>query len=136
MSSKVDNSALLDNNAGNLSSSKGGSPAGGKEKDNSSSGGAPGRPSSPDSVKCAICLGDVVNRSCSNSCSHQFCFGCLLEWSKVKAECPLCKSSFRSIYHNFRSTSEYDEYIVPAPTVPHLSIRFTASAGGNYRLSP
>lgn len=109
--------------------------SGGKDKDNSSSGGASDRPTSPENTKCAICLGEVVNRSCSNSCTHQFCFGCLLEWSKIKPECPLCKSSFRSIYHNFRSTTEYDEYVVPAPSVPHLSIRFTAS-GSNYRLSP
>ncbi len=103
------------------------------DKDSSSSGHRK-RSASPEATKCAICLGDVVNRSCSNACVHQFCFGCLLEWSKVKPECPLCKSSFRSIYHNFRSNNEYDEHVVPTP-VPHLSIRFTAS-GANYRLSP
>lgn len=126
--SKVSNSRILED--GDLS--KGGK-EGGKEKDESSSG-RPERSASPEIAKCAICLGDVVNRSYSNSCSHQFCFGCLLEWSKVKPECPLCKSSFRSIYHNFRSNNEFDEYVVPTP-IPHLSIRFTAS-GANYRLSP
>lgn len=97
----------------------------GKDKDESSSG-RQARSASPDIAKCAICLGDVVNRSCSNSCAHQFCFGCLLEWSKVKPECPLCKTSFRTICHNFRG-DDHDEYVVPTP-VPHLSIRFTASS--------
>ena len=54
------------------------------------------RPSSPD-PKCAICLGKLENMSYTNACFHKYCFVCLLEWSKVKAECPLCKSRFKSI---------------------------------------
>ncbi|CAG7720230.1 unnamed protein product [Allacma fusca] len=79
-------------------------------------------------AKCAICLGDLQNRSYSNNCCHQFCFGCLLEWSKVKPECPLCKSSFTSIYHNIRSISDYDEYHVPpiiqSPPISMLNVPY------------
>ncbi|PSN49562.1 hypothetical protein C0J52_09747 [Blattella germanica] len=67
------------------------------------------RPQSPE-PNCAICLGKSQNKSFTDSCLHQFCFTCLLEWSKVKAECPLCKQSFKSIIHNVRSNEEYDQY--------------------------
>lgn len=32
---------------------------------------------------CSICLGRVKSKCFTNSCMHQFCFSCLLEWSKV-----------------------------------------------------
>lgn len=32
---------------------------------------------------CAICLGKISSKCFTNSCMHQFCFSCLLEWSKV-----------------------------------------------------
>ncbi|KAI5644985.1 zinc finger, c3HC4 type (RING finger) domain-containing protein [Phthorimaea operculella] len=69
-----------------------------------------GRGSPP--PKCAICLGTCRNKSFTDSCLHQFCFKCLLTWSKVKAECPLCKQVFKSIIHNVRSNHQYDEYTV------------------------
>ncbi|XP_022822239.1 E3 ubiquitin-protein ligase Topors isoform X1 [Spodoptera litura] len=61
---------------------------------------------------CAICLGTCKNKSFTDSCLHQFCFTCLLTWSKVKAECPLCKQAFRSIIHNVQSNYQYEEYLV------------------------
>ncbi|KAJ8952867.1 hypothetical protein NQ314_007473 [Rhamnusium bicolor] len=61
---------------------------------------------------CAICLGTCTNKCFSDSCMHQFCFKCLLEWSKIKAECPLCKQPFRRIIHNVKSNEEYDEHVV------------------------
>jgi len=103
-----------------------------KDKEKESEGSIrPPRSPSPEAKHCSICLQDVMNKSYSNTCCHEFCFGCLLEWSKVKPECPLCKASFRSIYHNIRSNADYDEYVVPTP-IPHLSIRLTTSD----RLSP
>nr|WRK57541.1 E3 protein [Recilia dorsalis] len=59
---------------------------------------------------CPICLGRLENKSFTDSCLHQFCFKCLLEWSKVKAECPLCKQRFKSIIHNVRSIEDYEQY--------------------------
>lgn len=32
---------------------------------------------------CSICLGRVKSKCFTDSCMHQFCFSCLLEWSKV-----------------------------------------------------
>ncbi|XP_059613168.1 E3 ubiquitin-protein ligase Topors [Phlebotomus argentipes] len=68
-------------------------------------------PASPP-PNCAICLGQCRNKSFTDSCLHQFCFKCLLEWSKVKAECPLCKQAFKSIIHNVRSIDQFDEHLV------------------------
>jgi len=38
--------------------------------------------SSPD-LTCSICLGQHENKCFTNNCLHEFCFKCLLEWSKV-----------------------------------------------------
>lgn len=72
----------------------------------------PDRRSSSPEDSCAICLGKPENKSFTDSCCHTFCFSCLLEWSKVKAECPLCKQRFKSIVHNVRSFEDYDQYFV------------------------
>lgn len=93
------------------------------------------RASSPP-PNCAICLGTCENKCFTDSCLHQFCFSCLLQWSKVssrrfpmfftlidyylvtlqyKAECPLCKQAFKSIIHNVKSEFQYEEYMVQQP---------------------
>lgn len=76
----------------------------------------PERPSSRNTSSpedsCAICLGAPQNKSFTDSCFHQFCFACLAEWAKVKAECPLCKQRFKSIIHSVRSLEDYDQYFV------------------------
>lgn len=74
--------------------------------------------------KCSICLCAPENRCYTDSCYHEFCFVCLLEWSKVKAECPLCKQKFRNIIHNIRSESDFDEYEVKPPTASTANADF------------
>uniref|UniRef100_A0A8C1VND0 RING-type E3 ubiquitin transferase n=1 Tax=Cyprinus carpio TaxID=7962 RepID=A0A8C1VND0_CYPCA len=39
-----------------------------------------------------------------------FCFCCIHEWSKNKAECPLCKQPFNSIYHTIKSEDNYKRF--------------------------
>lgn len=77
---------------------------------------------------CSICLGKLVNTSFTDSCLHQFCFTCLLQWSKIKTECPLCKQTFKSIINNVRSEEDYDQYHVPrklASQVPEPHVTAT-----------
>src|SRR6218665_1972197 len=74
------------------------------------------RAGSPD-PNCSICLCKMEDKSFTHSCFHMFCFTCLLEWSKIKAECPLCKQSFNSIIHNIRSESDYDVYNLRDATI-------------------
>ncbi|XP_077499338.1 E3 ubiquitin-protein ligase Topors-like [Amblyomma americanum] len=93
-----------------------------------SSAKTPERPVSPEQ-SCAICLGPPENKSFTDSCFHTFCFSCLLEWSKVKAECPLCKQRFKSIVHNVRSFEDYDRYFV------NNNAQSSASAAASSRVS-
>ncbi|CAL1264034.1 unnamed protein product [Larinioides sclopetarius] len=71
---------------------------------------------------CAICLEPLQNKSFTDSCFHTFCFTCLLEWSKVKAECPLCKQQFKSIVHNVRQDMTFDEYVIGSRPGKFLSL--------------
>ncbi|XP_062334799.1 topoisomerase I binding, arginine/serine-rich a isoform X3 [Osmerus eperlanus] len=64
---------------------------------------------SPDS-KCPICLDCFNNISYLDLCLHKFCFRCIHEWSKNKAECPLCKQPFNSIYHTIKSETDFKKY--------------------------
>lgn len=64
---------------------------------------------SPDS-KCPVCLDRFNNMSYLDICLHKFCFPCIHEWSKNKAECPLCKQPFTSIYHSIKSDHDYKRY--------------------------
>ncbi|GAB6028952.1 hypothetical protein CHUAL_004747 [Chamberlinius hualienensis] len=91
---------------------------------------SPSPPSSPES-NCPICLGKMENNSFTNTCCHQFCFTCLLEWSKVKPQCPLCKQPFKSIIHSIRSKDDFDRYdltpdqLEPVPSVQRFRYRTT-----------
>lgn len=64
---------------------------------------------SPDS-RCSICLDIFDNLACLDHCLHMFCFCCIREWSRNKAECPLCKQPFESIYHSINSDLDYKRY--------------------------
>ncbi|XP_002129481.2 uncharacterized protein LOC100178429 [Ciona intestinalis] len=65
--------------------------------------------------RCPICLSPPENKAITDTCFHAFCFSCLKEWSKVKVECPLCKSKFRHIIYNVVADDDYDEFLVPVP---------------------
>ncbi|GLH08974.1 E3 ubiquitin-protein ligase Topors [Gryllus bimaculatus] len=58
---------------------------------------------------CPICLGKIKEKAFVNACLHQFCFGCLWDWIKVKLECPLCKQNIVSVFHNVRADDDYSE---------------------------
>ncbi|EZA52465.1 hypothetical protein DMN91_012177 [Ooceraea biroi] len=92
---------------------------------------------------CSICLGKLINTSFTDSCLHQFCFTCLLQWSKIKTECPLCKQTFKSIIHNVRSEEDYDQYHVPRELASQISqpqvtatLDVNFDVGGNWDMAP
>ncbi|KAL7863911.1 hypothetical protein AOLI_G00153310 [Acnodon oligacanthus] len=66
---------------------------------------------SPDS-KCPICLDRFNNVASLDRCLHRFCFRCIHEWSKNKAECPLCKQPFRSIFHSVKAENDFKEFVL------------------------
>lgn len=61
------------------------------------------------SSKCPICLSQIENPAYTDKCFHQFCFSCLLEWSKVNAVCPLCKQGFKTIVYDVQSYEKFKE---------------------------
>ncbi|KAG7458663.1 hypothetical protein MATL_G00222960, partial [Megalops atlanticus] len=66
---------------------------------------------SPDS-KCPICLDRFNNMAYLDRCLHKFCFRCIHEWSKNKAECPLCKQAFNSIFHTIKAENDFKEFVL------------------------
>lgn len=85
---------------------------------------------------CSICLGKLINTSFTDSCLHQFCFTCLLQWSRIKTECPLCKQTFKSIIHNVRSEEDYDQYHVPRGLAqPSPASQMTAAIEVNFAVA-
>ncbi|XP_023941414.2 E3 ubiquitin-protein ligase Topors [Bicyclus anynana] len=71
--------------------------------------------------KCPICLGPLRAKAFTDTCRHEFCFVCLLTWTKVKSVCPLCKQNFGSIIHSIQSNDECEEYSVETRHVEELS---------------
>lgn len=96
---------------------------------------------SPDS-KCPICLDRFDNVSYLDRCLHKFCFRCVQEWSKNKAECPLCKQPFDSIFHSVRAEDDFKEYVLrpsyhgsfTAPEVRRFRYRTTMTRERNASL--
>lgn len=87
----------------------------GRKKKQKRSRSLDGRSSPDPEHTCPICLSDIDNKSMTDTCLHKFCFTCLLEWSKVRAVCPLCKGKFTAILHNVISDTEYSKYELPPP---------------------
>ncbi|NXP56789.1 TOPRS ligase, partial [Heliornis fulica] len=83
---------------------------------------------SPDS-KCPICLDRFDNVAYLDRCLHRFCFRCVQEWSKNKAECPLCKQPFYSIFHTIRAEDDFKEYILS----PSENRSFASPDGQRFR---
>ncbi|XP_076842281.1 uncharacterized protein toporsb [Brachyhypopomus gauderio] len=90
---------------------------------------------SPDS-KCPICLDRFNNVASLDRCLHRFCFRCIHEWSKNKAECPLCKQPFCSIFHSVRAENDFKEFVLapaengPPATAPPPPAGQAEDAGG------
>ncbi|KFV95298.1 E3 ubiquitin-protein ligase Topors, partial [Eurypyga helias] len=83
---------------------------------------------SPDS-RCPICLDAFDNVAYLDRCLHRFCFRCVQEWSKNKAECPLCKQPFFSIFHTIRAEDDFKEYVLS----PSQNSSFASPDGRRFR---
>ena len=67
-----------------------------------------------DDGTCAICLSSHVNKSTPN-CGHVFCFRCLIDWCKIKLECPTCKQPFQNFRHTIQIRPTGDQIFTPDP---------------------
>ncbi len=50
-----------------------------------------------DEGRCAICLVFPQIDACYPSCGHTFCNECLVQWYKIKKECPTCKQVIKKL---------------------------------------
>ncbi|KAL1742717.1 hypothetical protein HDZ31DRAFT_42606 [Schizophyllum fasciatum] len=73
-----------------------------------------------DGHNCSICLQELVDRTVIPTCSHEFCFECLLIWTEQSRKCPLCNQSVGDhLIHNIRSNYDYQRhYLNPLRTSP------------------
>ena len=49
-------------------------------------------------------------KSYAPKCFHSFCYDCLLEWTKIKHNCPLCKRDLDRIVYEVKSKYEFKEH--------------------------
>lgn len=65
--------------------------------------------------RCPICLDTINNASYVMPCLHQFCFGCIRQWSENSLTCPICKRRMRSILHSVHADNSFSEFVVRRP---------------------
>nr|XP_027201576.1 E3 ubiquitin ligase rnf-5-like [Dermatophagoides pteronyssinus] len=63
-----------------------------------------------DQEKCPICLETIMEMAIIDGCYHQFCFGCLYQWTFIMKHnrCPFCRNHIDTIRFNIRSKWSYD----------------------------
>ncbi|KAI0300706.1 hypothetical protein B0F90DRAFT_1722579 [Multifurca ochricompacta] len=67
-----------------------------------------------DEDHCTICLQSIVDRTVIPTCSHEFCFECLMVWSEQSRRCPLCAQNIGDyLIHRIRSTFDYQKHFLP-----------------------
>jgi hypothetical protein len=67
-----------------------------------------------DTGECAICMGPHEDKSRLN-CGHFFCFQCLVEWCRVKLQCPTCRQPFADFVHQSAGSAQQEEVYTPDP---------------------
>ena len=62
-------------------------------------------------LKCPICLGTINDEAHLGFCGHTFCFPCILQCSRTRDVCPICRQTFYYIYHKV-GASNYEVHNV------------------------
>ena len=57
--------------------------------------------------KCPICIETMMDKAQLDGCKHEFCYSCIMRWSKIVPACPLCKSTSKTI------TSGKNVFVIP-----------------------
>ncbi|XP_069631958.1 E3 ubiquitin-protein ligase Topors-like [Haliaeetus albicilla] len=56
---------------------------------------------------CPICRDARDDVSYAMPCRHQFCLGCILRWTEVKPECPLCRRPVENVRFSVLGEDDY-----------------------------
>ena len=66
-------------------------------------------------MDCPICY-NLIENSCICSCTHHFCYKCILKWCSVGGyNCPICKTKIREI----KFDKEFDSLNNPNISLPN-----------------
>lgn len=66
----------------------------------------------PIETECSICFENFEDRAAVETCLHNFCFKCIVDWAKVRKLCPICNGPINLIYHNVQEDLTFEEYDV------------------------
>ncbi|KAK0439702.1 uncharacterized protein EV420DRAFT_1486225 [Desarmillaria tabescens] len=74
-----------------------------------------------DEDNCSICLQPLVDRTVVPTCSHEFCFDCLVVWTGQSRKCPLCAQMIGEyLIHRIRSRYDYQKHYLAPNSKPGL----------------
>ncbi|EFX67426.1 hypothetical protein DAPPUDRAFT_261665 [Daphnia pulex] len=93
----------------------------------------PQQPMNYDHGECAICMSPQTDKS-RLDCGHVYCFACLVNWCRVKLQCPTCRRPFSQFVHNITGSCQgevFTPYRSPAPRQERIVIRAFSLNGGN-----
>jgi hypothetical protein len=54
---------------------------------------------------CSICLDPYKDPAMVDRCFHKFCFLCIMNWTSMSRNCPLCKTRINTIIHDIDPVS-------------------------------
>ncbi|KAI0049098.1 hypothetical protein FA95DRAFT_1489782 [Auriscalpium vulgare] len=85
-----------------------------------------------DSEQCAICLQSITDRTLIPTCSHEFCFECLVVWCEQSRRCPLCSQATGDhLIHHIRSKYDYQKHYLPPLRTSPRPLRPPIGRGGS-----
>ncbi|TFK86603.1 hypothetical protein K466DRAFT_492480 [Polyporus arcularius HHB13444] len=90
-----------------------------------------------DAEHCSICLQPYADRTMIPTCSHEFCFECLLIWTEQSRRCPLCSQDVgKYLMHNIRSKYDFQKhYLPPLRTSPQPESPAVVQANARRRVA-
>ncbi|RPD55246.1 hypothetical protein L226DRAFT_470621 [Lentinus tigrinus ALCF2SS1-7] len=90
-----------------------------------------------DAEHCSICLQPYADRTMIPTCSHEFCFECLLIWTEQSRRCPLCSQDVgKYLMHHIRSKYDYQKhYLPPLRTSPQPESPAVIQANARQRVA-
>lgn len=98
------------------------------DSDNNTAQSSPTKDLEHESSNCTICLNTYEDRAVLETCQHEFCFSCIIQWSTLSHTCPLCIRPFTSCLHEIQDDHHYTVHqFEPLPDIRAHSGRPTAS---------
>ncbi|XP_069628376.1 serine/arginine repetitive matrix protein 5-like [Haliaeetus albicilla] len=85
--------------------------------------------------KCPICLDTINDEAYMIWCKHRFCFPCVQNWARIKAECPVCRQPAQYVFRKLAGNN-YEVHSVMRMRSQRLSAERRSPEGRQQRSSP